>query len=72
MCTALAAARKEFDFDDEAARREAYAIILTHAAAEQAATLLDANELLRLWLPAHVRRAWEPWLAKHSKTRAAM
>jgi len=50
-----------FDFGDEAARREAYAIILTHADADEAAKLLDADELLRLWprlwLPTHVRRA---------------
>lgn len=64
-----------FDFGDEVARREAYAIVLTHADAEEAAALLDAMELLRLWpllwLPAHVRRVWEPWLAEQRKIRSA-
>jgi hypothetical protein len=57
-----------FDFADEDSRRGAYEIVLTNADAEEAAALLDADELLRLWpslwLPAHVRRVWEPWLVE--------
>ncbi len=58
---------EQFDFADPDDRRAAYQIVLTSGDADDAARLLDAGELLRLWpsmwLPAHVRRAWEPHLA---------
>lgn len=57
---------EEFDFADPADRRAAYQIVLTNGDSADAARLLDADELLRLWptlwLPNHVRRAWERYL----------
>lgn len=65
---------EEFDLDDESSRREVYEIVLAGADAEQAAELLDAGELLRLWpslwLPTHVRRAWDTWLTTQQAAAA--
>ncbi len=66
---------EEFDFADAADRRAAYQIVLTSGDASEAARLLNADELLRLWptlwLPDHVRRAWEPYLAGRLPRTAA-
>ncbi len=66
---------EEFDFADPASRRAAYQIILTSGDANDAAHLLNADELLRLWpslwLPAHVRRAWESHLSPRLPVVAA-
>ncbi len=66
---------EQFDFADPNDRRAAYQIVPTSGDADDAARLLDARELLRLWpsmwLPAHVRQAWEPHLAGRLPQAAA-
>jgi hypothetical protein len=55
-----------FDLDNEAERIELYQIVLADGTVEDICGYLDHTELARLWtrlwLPAHVRRAWEPLL----------
>lgn len=55
-----------FDLAEEDQRIELYQIVLTEGTTADICTYLDRDELLRLWprlwLPAHVRRAWEPLL----------
>lgn len=55
-----------FDLADEAERRSFYELVLTEGHVEDVCRYLDLAELVRLWptlfLPAHVRRAWEPRL----------
>jgi len=66
---------EEFDFADLGDRRAAYQIVLTTGDASEATQLLNADELLRLWptlwLPDHVRGAWEPYLADRLPRMAA-
>lgn len=58
---------REFDLSEESARIELYQIVLTEGRVEDVCALVDAVELRRLWsrlwLPDHVRSAWEPMLA---------
>jgi hypothetical protein len=55
-----------FDLGKETQRRELYELVLTEGTAEDVCTYLDLAELRRLWpslwLPRHVRRAWQPRL----------
>ena len=55
-----------FDLDNEAERIELYQIVLADGTVEDICGYLDHTELVRLWtrlwLPAHVRHAWEPLL----------
>jgi hypothetical protein len=52
--------------DDEAERIELYRIVLTDGPVQDICAYLKCTELLRLcpqlWLPTHVRQAWEPLL----------
>ena len=51
-----------FNLADEGERVEFYEIVLVGATAEQMESLLEVNELVRLWprlwLPPHVQQAW--------------
>jgi len=55
-----------FDLGDEAERIELYEIVLTNGAEDDVCRYVNRLELVRLWprlwLPDHVRRAWEPRL----------
>jgi hypothetical protein len=55
-----------FDLADDVQRIELYQIVLTNGSVEDISAFLNRAELLRLWprlwLPAHVRRAWQPLL----------
>jgi hypothetical protein len=55
-----------FDLADEAERAEVYQIVLTDGTTEDVCRYVNGEELLRLWprlwLPAHVRQAWQPRL----------
>lgn len=57
---------RAFDLADEAERVEVYQIVLAEGGLADVCRYLDGAELLRLWprlwLPPHVRRAWEPLL----------
>ena len=56
-----------FDLGEEAQRIELYEIVLTNGAEYDVCRYVDRHELVRLWarlwLPDHVRRAWEPRLS---------
>lgn len=64
-----------FDLDDEAQRIELYQIVLSNGTEDDACRYLDRRELVRLWprlwLPPHVRQAWEPWLLQTEPTAAS-
>jgi hypothetical protein len=66
---------EEFDFADPRSRLVAYQIVMTDGDADDAARLINADELLRLWpklwLPMHVRRAWEPLISQRLLDLAA-
>ena len=55
-----------FDLDNEAERIELYQIVLNDGTVEDICDYLNHKELqrlwTRLWLPTHVRQAWEPVL----------
>lgn len=57
---------RAFDMGDEVERIELYEIVLTNGAEDDVCRYVNRRELVRLWkrlwLPAHVRRAWEPRL----------
>ena len=58
---------RAFDLGEEAERIELYEIVLTNGAEDDVCRYVDRRELVRLWarlwLPDHVRRAWEPRLS---------
>jgi hypothetical protein len=59
---------RSFDLSDEAQRLELYQIVLTDGTVDDICEYVNPAELLRvwerLWLPVHVRRAWEPLLSR--------
>lgn len=60
--------RTVFDLDDERYRRLVYEIVLAEGNTEDLCSYLNLAELRRLWptlfLPRHVRQAWEPRLGE--------
>ena len=57
---------RAFDMGDEVERIELYEIVLTNGAEDDVCRFVNRGELVRLWsrlwLPDHVRRAWQPRL----------
>lgn len=57
---------RAFDVGDERERIELYQIVLTDGTEDDVCRYIDPDELRRLWsrlwLPEHVRQAWEPRL----------
>ena len=56
-----------FDLGDERERIELYEVVLTEGTEDEVCRYVDHEELQRLWprlwLPQHVRQAWEPRLS---------
>ncbi|MGQ0804187.1 MAG: hypothetical protein ACT4PI_10040 [Actinomycetota bacterium] len=57
----------DYDLGDRKQLRRVYEQVLREGTADEVRTHLRASTLLEVWdelyLPAHVRQAWEPWIA---------
>ncbi len=59
--------QRVFDLDNEAERIELYEIVLAEGTEDDVCNYINLQEMQRLWprlwLPQHVRRAWDPVMA---------